>query len=315
MYGLRRSFVRSTVRRRIRWRNFITPCARFATRIQTKARSKRSMTRASISRSISRASDGSSVSGCARISSEFRMMDGSFRFRLRHRASLRPTRIAAPARNGAALFLRARFLQKRTVRVFSCNASRSWWPWCSGSTGGCRQEPEPSLLTSISLRRYTAFMPLVRCAQCHKSFHVKPSWIKLGYGKYCSSACQYKGSKTGKVITCFLCKKEAYRPKKQLTKSKSGRYFCGKSCQTIWRNQLFRGEQHPNWKEGKHVDYRQIMEKESARPICRACKSTDVRVLCVHHLDQNRRNNSITNLAWLCYNCHHLVHAHHVRIQ
>jgi predicted HNH restriction endonuclease len=31
-------------------------------------------------------------------------------------------------------------------------------------------------------------------------------------------------------------------------------------------------------------------------------------VLAVHHVDQNRTNNKVTNLAWLCHNCHHLVH-------
>jgi len=170
------------------------------------------------------------------------------------------------------------------------------------------------MLTFILERHTITHMPMVRCKQCKEPFYTKPSWIKLGYGKYCSSSCQYAGRKTGKVIACFLCQKTAYRPKKQLTKSKSKKYFCSKSCQTIWRNQLFKGEQHPNWKEGKHIDYRGLMSKYLVKAVCRLCKERDTRVLCVHHLDQNRKNNTIENLVWLCYNCHHLVHIHHAPV-
>jgi predicted HNH restriction endonuclease len=33
-----------------------------------------------------------------------------------------------------------------------------------------------------------------------------------------------------------------------------------------------------------------------------------MRVLAVRHIDQNHKNNNVENLAWLCHNCHHLVH-------
>ncbi|MBI4281264.1 HNH endonuclease [Candidatus Uhrbacteria bacterium] len=32
------------------------------------------------------------------------------------------------------------------------------------------------------------------------------------------------------------------------------------------------------------------------------------RVLLVHHIDENRKNNVLSNLVWLCRNCHFLVH-------
>jgi hypothetical protein len=38
------------------------------------------------------------------------------------------------------------------------------------------------------------------------------------------------------------------------------------------------------------------------------CSTKDERVLAVHHIDHNRLNNKLDNLAWLCHNCHHLVH-------
>lgn len=41
---------------------------------------------------------------------------------------------------------------------------------------------------------------------------------------------------------------------------------------------------------------------------CAKCKSTDKRILAVHHKDRNRQNNTVSNLVWLCHNCHFLVH-------
>lgn len=157
-------------------------------------------------------------------------------------------------------------------------------------------------------------MPKVACKKCDTLFYAKPSWIKRGNGKFCSSVCQYAARKTGVMVHCFLCQKEAYRPKGQLKKSKSKHYFCSKSCQTLWRNQIFKGAKHPNWKEGEHVDYRGILLQRGIPPICKLCLVCDIRVLCVHHRDQDRKNNTVQNLVWLCYNCHHLVHVHKVLV-
>jgi predicted HNH restriction endonuclease len=38
------------------------------------------------------------------------------------------------------------------------------------------------------------------------------------------------------------------------------------------------------------------------------CGKDDKRIIAVHHIDKNRSNNKLKNLAWLCYNCHFLVH-------
>jgi len=152
-------------------------------------------------------------------------------------------------------------------------------------------------------------MPIVRCAICTKSFNAKPSWLKNGYGKYCSVACRQTASKKGKVVKCSICKAETYKSLKALEGSKSGKYFCGKSCQTMWRNQEFSHNKHPNWKSGKH-SYRQLLSRHDVPKICNLCRTCDQRVLAVHHIDKNHDNNSIDNLAWLCHNCHHLVHHH-----
>ena len=153
-------------------------------------------------------------------------------------------------------------------------------------------------------------MPIVKCLICNSELYVKPSHQKKGWGKYCSISCRTKSQFNGKSVTCFICKKEVYRSLEGLKKSKSNKFFCTKTCQTIWRNTiLFIGDNHSNWKHGESA-YRRIMMATGKEKICNLCKTIDTRILIVHHIDKNRENNSISisNLVWLCHNCHYLVH-------
>jgi hypothetical protein len=151
-------------------------------------------------------------------------------------------------------------------------------------------------------------MPVNRkCEKCGKLFYAKPAHIKKGWGKYCSSKCQYESAKTGKLEKCYICEKLTYRALCRANGSKSGKYFCSKSCQTKWRNVEFSGNKSLKWKDGKST-YRKVMLKSAAFRVCMLCKEGDSRILAVHHIDQNRKNYKVENLAWLCHNCHRLVH-------
>jgi hypothetical protein len=150
-------------------------------------------------------------------------------------------------------------------------------------------------------------MPQVHCLFCKEKFYAKPSWIKNGYGKYCSQQCNHASQKNGQVFTCSVCKKEVYRSIKHQLRSKSSKYFCSKSCQAVWRNTTYIGDKHPNWKHGLNV-YRNILKRTAVNQVCTKCKGSDTRILAVHHKDKNRQNNTATNLIWLCHNCHFLVH-------
>lgn len=150
-------------------------------------------------------------------------------------------------------------------------------------------------------------MVTVVCKQCTKEFKAKPSWIKNGGGKFCSRSCAHAANRKGSVIHCFICSTQAYKQPKALNGSKSGKLFCSKSCQTKWRNAEFKDEKHTNWKGGLHA-YRRMMTQSTKITICTLCKNSDKRVLAAHHVDENRKNNTIENLEWLCHNCHHLVH-------
>lgn len=151
-------------------------------------------------------------------------------------------------------------------------------------------------------------MPIVSCQICRSDFYSKPNWIKHGWGKYCSMECKRIGQKNGVFKNCFICGKKTYKTQKDLRKSKSGKFFCSKSCQTLWRNKIvFVGQNHANWKGGEFT-YRNAILRTNKPQICKRCQFEDKRVLVVHHLDKNRMNNDPANLIWLCANCHMLIH-------
>ncbi len=151
-------------------------------------------------------------------------------------------------------------------------------------------------------------MPTINCVICGNGMYAKPSHIMKGWGKYCSKACQYIGQKTGSSQPCYICNKSVYRNQKEQVRSKSGKFFCSKSCQTIWRNSvLYTGDQHSNWNGGL-ASYRNRLIRSTLPQICGKCQAADKRILAVHHKDRNRQNNKLSNLMWLCHNCHYLVH-------
>ena len=150
-------------------------------------------------------------------------------------------------------------------------------------------------------------MPLISCVHCSNDFYAKPSALKKGNGKFCSLGCHAEAKRTGKEVLCGICAKMMYRQGKDLRRSKSGKYFCSKSCQTSWRNKLYVGKRHRNFTTGES-SYRQALERTGMPKQCGVCDTEDARVLAVHHIDKDRSNNNLANLAWLCHNCHFLVH-------
>ena len=149
-------------------------------------------------------------------------------------------------------------------------------------------------------------MPRLNCEICGTIFYVKPCHQKIGWGKYCSIECRTKSQFNGKKLKCGICSKEVYRSKSKLNKSKSGKFFCSKSCQTFWRNSFFVAEKHSNWTDGIG-SYKNLLKNDRDSK-CYLCKLRDERILAVHHIDHDRHNNKLSNLIWLCYNCHRLVH-------
>ena len=150
-------------------------------------------------------------------------------------------------------------------------------------------------------------VPSVHCLLCNTLFYVKPSHQKLGFGKYCSKECRSNAQLKGEVVSCYTCQKKIYRSLGRMRHSKSGNFFCSKTCQTRWRNSFFSEEKHPNWLGGTS-SYREILLRTHRIQRCLCCDNNDSRVLIVHHIDHDRKNNDISNLIWVCLNCHFLIH-------
>src|SRR4030066_1211949 len=151
-------------------------------------------------------------------------------------------------------------------------------------------------------------MPWLNCKICRSKFYAKPRHIKIGWGKYCSNKCKFRAQKNGRVVKCANCSKNIYRTPIESSKSKSGLFFCSKSCHAVWANKNTRtGRNNPNWVTGVST-YRKLLTRNLGELKCKYCGFSDQRVLVVHHKDGNRSNNKLTNLTLLCRNCHCLMH-------
>lgn len=63
--------------------------------------------------------------------------------------------------------------------------------------------------------------------------------------------------------------------------------------------------EHPSFKSGIQA-YRNIYKDAHKEIKCEKCGST--KFLCVHHLNENRYDNSLENLQCLCKSCHQKLH-------
>ncbi len=149
------------------------------------------------------------------------------------------------------------------------------------------------------------------CPICSKDFEVSKRYynnsIKGGWKIYCSKECMIL-SKT-KVVHCKCsnCNKDIIKRPSQILKSKTGNIYCSKSCSNSKNNTIFKsGENHPNYTTG-YGSYRNRKLKISEEK-CEICGINDKRVLEVHHIDNNRKNNNLNNLKLLCANCHKIEH-------
>jgi hypothetical protein len=157
-------------------------------------------------------------------------------------------------------------------------------------------------------------MPWVNCRVCHRRFYAKPRHLRIGWGKYCSNRCKHANQLSGRLVTCANCGQAIYRSLRALSNSVSGNYFCSKACHRSWENQHRLGILHPQWKTGRSV-YRNMLRASGVPMRCKRCGLADERLLTVHHLDMDRENNNLDNLAWLCANCHYLVHHYKEPVQ
>lgn len=146
----------------------------------------------------------------------------------------------------------------------------------------------------------------LQCAFCEKTFskqlkHVNADRKRGKNVDYCGIRCSKRKEWTW--IKCHKChKKVAIKPSHK--KSKSGFYYCSRSCSASVNNTIYKAkENHPNWVDGRG-SYRSVGLSEA----CEDCGETRYYLLVVHHVNKNRTQNSKDNLITLCLNCHGMRH-------
>lgn len=147
---------------------------------------------------------------------------------------------------------------------------------------------------------------LNRCEFCNREYLVP---LRFSDQKFCSRTCMSLNKRNRVVVTCAYCGKEAEKPKSKLNNSKSGLFFCSRSCKDAAQHiEVGLTAIHPpHYGTGQHT-YRQIAKRNLAWE-CNRCGYNEVQgVLRVHHKDRNRANNDVTNLEVLCPTCHDVEH-------
>lgn len=157
-------------------------------------------------------------------------------------------------------------------------------------------------------------MKKVLCTKCGKEFEVELKRynenIKEHSSFYCSKECRsHKGSV---LCTCANCGQQIWRTKSQLAKSKTGNVYCSRSCATSKNNSLFKtGKNHPNY-TGTNYRQKAFQAYEHKCAVCNWNEDEDV--LEVHHIDENRNNNDLSNLIILCPICHKKITTHKYKL-
>lgn len=111
--------------------------------------------------------------------------------------------------------------------------------------------------------------------------------------------------------TCLFCKKENIKKvRNKLSKYNKLPIFCNRKCKDLAsrleHNILDCRPKHYNknsiHKYGRLVALRNYPNK------CENCEYDEyIKILEVHHIDENKKNNRLENLIILCPNCHSLL--------
>lgn len=155
---------------------------------------------------------------------------------------------------------------------------------------------------------------LVKCHGCDNSFECANNRFnqrqKKGANLYCSKSCyqEFKKRVHSAETVCMNCGKKITKRISESKRSKTGNLYCSRSCSASKNNSLFKtGKNHPNYTTGLG-SYRKAKLKDLLAPVCERCGFDNILALDIHHKDNIRKNNDLSNLEVLCCNCHAIEH-------
>ena len=149
----------------------------------------------------------------------------------------------------------------------------------------------------------------VACDYCNADVVKYSSHLKSTTYSFCDKDCHKKFKMTGITKPCGHCGKDVYRSISASKRSKSGDFFCNRTCATIVNNSRHRSNKdHPNYVGGRGSYRARALRHYGASCSSNSCPfdSVESKMLDVHHKDGNRNNNELPNLEVLCVWCHAL---------
>jgi hypothetical protein len=153
--------------------------------------------------------------------------------------------------------------------------------------------------------------PNTNCNWCKKSIYKRPSHFTAHKKHFCDFRCQKnseKSNNTKQCVKCSHCNVEITRTRRRLRSSKSNNHFCNVIC----RNRFLinhRWKNKDTVKDHGHLRMRVINRDNNS---CANCLyNEDIRMLDIHHIDGNHRNNKMENLLSVCVWCHGKHHRCH----
>ena len=151
-------------------------------------------------------------------------------------------------------------------------------------------------------------MTMVKCSNCSTLINKKPSFLKKYKMSFCNRNCRslfWKKTSTKIEVPCTLCKTKVWRTNHQLRSSSYGYVFCCNLCKNkyIAKNLRHSTRKSPT----KNHRCRRDTIINAAGNKCQVCSySEDIRMLDIHHADENHQNNNMDNLRCVCIWCHGL---------
>lgn len=147
------------------------------------------------------------------------------------------------------------------------------------------------------------------CKSCSKKYSTRNK-----KSKYCSQKCSQESRKVERItLKCANCGQSFVKKRSSMVNSKSGLFFCCRSCkdsaQKLGGIKEIQPEHYGTVKEQEYEPpvYRQLFKEEEL--ICDRCGYDEFKgSVDIHHKDKDRANNDKTNLVPLCANCHRALH-------
>lgn len=156
------------------------------------------------------------------------------------------------------------------------------------------------------------------CPHCNTSFEPKP-WPST-HAKYCSNRCNkqaWASRNRARIRTKNRKYVRDYRARRLATTRRYGNGQRGRARKKAWYEanrvrlmaaKLARYHSDPAYRKAnasRSVAHKKLKRHNGPRE-CFVCASKK-RLHC-HHVDFDPLNNIITNLVWLCHNCHMEIH-------